>query len=57
MRQQYKAGSLQSRTGGLGNLLIVNKYESWVCVLDDMCPLGGDYYFCYVFQVASTGYR
>ena len=50
LRQQYKSGSLQARTGGLGNLLIVNEYESWVCVFDDICSLGGDYYFCYVFQ-------
>ena len=53
LRQQYKAGSLKARTGGLGNLLIVNEYESWVCVFDDMCSLGGDYFFCYVFQETS----
>ena len=45
---------VQARTGGLGNLLILNEYESWICVLNDLCSLGGDFYFCYVFQ-ETTG--
>ena len=41
------------KTGGLGNLSVVNEsgdYQVWVCVLDDACSLGGDYFFCYVFE-------
>ena len=53
MHSQYKAGSLKVRMGGLGDLLIVNEYESWICVFDDPCSLGGDYFFCYVFQETS----
>jgi len=36
--------------GGLGQYLIEGKFESWTCVFDDAYALGGDYYFCYVFQ-------
>ena len=41
---------VQARTGGLGNLIIANVYESWVCALNDLCSLGGDFFFCYVFH-------
>jgi len=54
LRKGFQAGSLMARTGGLGNLLILNEYESWICVLNDLCSLGGDFYFCYVFQ-ETTG--
>ena len=50
LRRQFQAGSLMARTGGLGDLMIINEYESWICVLNDLCSLGGDFYFCYVFQ-------
>jgi len=50
MQHQVKAGSVKVKTGGLGRLLIPYEYESWICVHDDACSLGGDWYFCYVFK-------
>ena len=50
MRHQIKAGSVKVKIGGLGKLIIPSEYESWMCVHDDACSLGGDWYFCYVFE-------
>ena len=35
------------KTGGLGSLLEVNAYESWLCVEDHAC---GDPWFCFVYH-------
>ena len=53
MRRQISDRSVQVKTGGLGALLIPGEYESWVCVYEDACALGGDWYFCYVFQEST----
>ena len=50
MRRRADEGSLVIKTGGLGKLMVLGKYESWVCVRDDACALAGDYFFCYVFD-------
>ena len=50
MRRQIKAGSLKVITGGLGRLIVEGEYEVWVCAHKDPCALGGDFFFCYVFQ-------
>ena len=50
MRMQRREGSVVVKTGGLGDLMIDGEYETWTCVYDDACGLGGDYFFCYVFQ-------
>jgi len=50
LRQQIKGGGLQAKIGGLGQLLIPGEYEVWICVFDDACALGGDWYFCYVHE-------
>lgn len=50
MRARRRNGSLKVKMGGLGELMVEGEYESWVCVYDDACSLGGDDYFCYVFQ-------
>ena len=49
LRAQFKSGLL-ARTGGLGKLMIPYVYETWVCVVNDLCSLGGDQFFCYVFD-------
>ena len=54
MRRRADEGSLVIKTGGLGKLMVLGKYESWVCVRDDACALGGDYFFCYVFDEATN---
>ena len=41
------------KTGGLGKLMVPGEYESWVCVTDDPCALGGDFFFCYTYNEAS----
>ena len=28
----------------------MSMYAAWICVRDDICSLGGDWYFCYVFE-------
>jgi len=50
LRQKFAEGSLVMKTGGLGTLSVAHEYEVWVCFLDDACSLGGDYFFCYVFE-------
>ena len=50
MRRRLDEGSLVVKTGGLGKLMVPEQFESWVCVRDDACALGGDYFFCYVFN-------
>ena len=40
--------SLIMKTGGLGNLIVEGKFEIWVCLHNDPCALGGDFFFCYV---------
>lgn len=50
MRQEMKTGSLRVFKGGLGGLLVEGEYEVWVCAHKDPCALGGDFFFCYVFQ-------
>ena len=54
MRERRRAGSLIVKMGGLGKYMVEGEFESWTCVYDDACALGGDYsdnyYFCYVFQ-------
>jgi hypothetical protein len=37
------------RSGGLGEFMVEDKYEVWVCLLDDMCSTISDW-FCYVFN-------
>jgi hypothetical protein len=37
-----------SRTGGLGKLMVEDKYENWWCTIDHMCAPAGDY-FCFVW--------
>ena len=53
MRRRLDEGSLVIKTGGLGKLMVLKEYESWVCVRDDACALGGDDFFCYVFNEAT----
>lgn len=38
MRRRADEGSLVIKTGGLGKLMVLGKYESWVCVRDDAWP-------------------
>ena len=54
MRRRLDEGSLVIKTGGLGKLMVLEEYESWVCVRDDACALGGDDFFCYVFNEATS---
>jgi len=37
------------RTGGLGELMVPDKYEVWMCLQDNMCSSPEDW-FCYVFN-------
>ena len=37
-----------SRTGGLGKLMVEDKYENWWCTTDHMCAPPGDY-MCFVW--------
>jgi hypothetical protein len=37
-----------SRTGGLGKLMVEDKYENWWCTTDHMCAPSGDY-MCFVW--------
>jgi hypothetical protein len=37
-----------SRTGGLGKLMVEDKYENWMCTIDHMCAPAGDY-MCFVW--------
>jgi hypothetical protein len=37
------------RSGGLGEFMVEDKYEVWVCLLDNMCSTISDW-FCYVFN-------
>ena len=50
LRNQMRAGSLVLFTGGLGLLMIEDEYEAWVCPRGDPCALGGDRFFCYVYN-------
>ncbi len=54
MRRRLDEGSLVIKTGGLSKLMVPEEYESWVCVHDDACALGGDDFFCYVFNEATS---
>ena len=54
MRRRLDEGSLVIKTGGLGKLMVLEEYEAWVCVRDDACALGGDDFFCYVFNEATS---
>ena len=37
-----------SRTGGLGKLMVEDKFENWWCTIDHMCAPSGDY-MCFVW--------
>ena len=45
--------SLIMKTGGLGNLIVEGKFEIWVCLHNDPCALGGDFFFCYVIDEST----
>ena len=51
--QKIKTGAVNVKMGGLGKLLVPDRYEVWICVFDDACALGGDWYFCYVLDETS----
>ena len=36
--------------------MVPGEYEAWVCVLNDLCSLGGDFFFCYVFQETTESF-
>jgi hypothetical protein len=38
-----------THTGGLGELMVPDKYEVWMCLQDNMCSTPADW-FCYVFN-------
>jgi hypothetical protein len=41
-----------TRTGGLGQIMLEDKYEVWVCLQDNTCSTFEDW-FCYVFNEQS----
>jgi len=56
-RPLFQNGALVIKTGGLGKLLVENKYEIWSCFLNDACALGGDYFFCYVVNQTTNTFE
>jgi hypothetical protein len=47
--REIRQSKPNTRTGGLGELMVPDKYEVWMCLQDNMCSTPADW-FCYVFN-------
>jgi hypothetical protein len=50
LQKESKTRNPDLVTGGLGRLMIPDKFEVWICSRHDLCAPGGDDFMCYVFD-------
>ena len=50
--REIRQSEPRTRTGGLGQMRLADKYEVWVCLQDNTCSTF-EVWFCYVFNEQS----